>query len=120
MVPLTVETGSGAANDVGADRGLSHNQRSWPHIEEDQGMRIYIFKSETRIGLRAFAGDPMGSKLPQDHGPWTATGVVAVDRAPPHNFPRNAIEQAIDNAGFQLWRFRSDRDEKSADRRKRG
>jgi hypothetical protein len=27
-------------------------------------MRIYIFKSETRKELRAFAGDPGGSKLP--------------------------------------------------------
>jgi hypothetical protein len=35
-------------------------------------MRIYIFKSETRQELRAFAGDPVGSKLPQQHGPWTA------------------------------------------------
>jgi hypothetical protein len=37
-------------------------------------MRIYIFKSETRKELRAFAGDPMGSKLPQNHGPWTVMG----------------------------------------------
>src|SRR5215831_13175754 len=49
-------------------------------------MRIYIFKSETRKGLHAFAGNPMGSKLPQNHGPWTVTGVVGPDRAPPHNF----------------------------------
>jgi hypothetical protein len=42
-------------------------------------MRIYIFKSEARIGLGAFAGDPMGGKLPQNHGPWTVTGVVGVD-----------------------------------------
>jgi hypothetical protein len=78
-------------------------------------MRIYIFKSEARTGLRAFAGDPMGSKLPQNHGPWTVTGVVGVDRAPPHNFSRDAIELAISNAGFQLWRFRSEEDEKSVD-----
>jgi hypothetical protein len=32
-------------------------------------MQIYIFKSETRKGLHAFAGDLMGSKLPQNHGP---------------------------------------------------
>jgi hypothetical protein len=68
-------------------------------------MRIYIFKSETRNELRAFAGDPMGSKLPQNHGPWTVTGVVGPDKAPPHNFPRNEIEEAIDVEGFQLWRL---------------
>ena len=44
-------------------------------------MRIYIFKSETRKELRAFAGDPGDSKLPSPHGPWTVTGVVAPERA---------------------------------------
>jgi hypothetical protein len=68
-------------------------------------MRIYIFKSETRKELRAFAGDPIGSKLPQNHGPWTVTGVVGPHKAPPHNFSRNVIEEAIDGEGFQLWRL---------------
>ena len=69
-------------------------------------MRIYMFKSETREELRAFAGDLAGSKLPQRHGPWTVTGVVAPDRAAPHKFSRAAIEKAIDVEGFQLWRLR--------------
>jgi hypothetical protein len=68
-------------------------------------MRIYIFKSETRSDLRAFAGDLMGSKLPENHGPWTATGAIGPDKAPPHNFSRDAIESAIGGAGFQLWRI---------------
>jgi hypothetical protein len=68
-------------------------------------MRIYIFKSETRGDLRAFAGDLMGSRLPQNHGPWTAIGAVAPGNAPPHNFPRDAIETAIGGQGFQLWRL---------------
>ena len=68
-------------------------------------MRIYIFKSETRKGLRAFAGDPGGSKLPSQHGPWTVTGVVAPGRDPPCNFSRDAIQEAIDAEGFQLWRL---------------
>ena len=56
-------------------------------------MRIYIFKSETRKELRAFAGDPGGSKLPSQHGPWTVTGVVesgrvdGVDISGPVNLP---------------------------------
>ena len=70
-----------------------------------QTMRIYIFKSETRGGLRAFAGDLTGSKLPQNHGPWTATGAIGPDNTPPHNFSRAAIEEAIDTEGFQLWRM---------------
>jgi hypothetical protein len=45
-------------------------------------MRIYIFKSETRGDLRAFAGDLRGSRLPQKHGPWTATGAIGPDNAP--------------------------------------
>jgi hypothetical protein len=72
---------------------------------KDRAMRIYIFKSETRSDLRAFAGDLMGSKLPENHGPWTATGAIAPDNAPPHNFSRHAIETAIDAEGFQLWRM---------------
>jgi hypothetical protein len=59
-------------------------------------MRIYIFKSETRKDLRAFAGDLVGSRLPQHHGPWTVTGAIGLDNAPPHNFSRDAIEEAID------------------------
>lgn len=69
-------------------------------------MRIYVFKSETRKDLRAFVGDPSGGKLPQQHGPWTATGVVSADRAPPHGFSRDVIEKAIGAEGFQLWRLR--------------
>jgi hypothetical protein len=46
----------------------------------------------------------MGSKLPENHGPWTATGAIGPDNAPPHNFSRDAIEKAIGGAGFQLWR----------------
>lgn len=68
-------------------------------------MRIYIFKSEIRDGLRAFTGNPGGSKLPKNHGPWTAIGVIGVDKAPPHGFSRGAIETAIDAEGFQLWRL---------------
>ncbi|MPZ59421.1 MAG: hypothetical protein GEU91_23645 [Rhizobiales bacterium] len=69
-------------------------------------MRIYVFKSETTTRLRAFAGDAAGSNLPASHAPWTATGIVAADRAPPHNFSRDAIERAIEADGFQLWRLR--------------
>ena len=69
-------------------------------------MRIYIFKSETRKELRAFADDLVGSKLPERHGPWTATGVVGPESVPPHNFSRTEIENAIGADGFQLWRLR--------------
>jgi hypothetical protein len=68
-------------------------------------MRIYIFKSEARKGLQAFAGDLSGSKLPPHHGPWTATGAIGPEKAPPHKFSRAAIEEAIDAQGFQLWRL---------------
>ena len=68
-------------------------------------MRIYIFKSQSRKDLRAFAGDIEGTKLPQNHGPWTVTGVIAADKAPPHKFSRDAIEDALGADGFQLWRL---------------
>jgi hypothetical protein len=31
-------------------------------------MRIYVFKSESKPDLRAFAGDMVGSMLPENHG----------------------------------------------------
>ena len=68
-------------------------------------MRIYIFKSETKPGLQAFAGDEAGSMLPQNHGPWTATGVVGLTSAPPHRISRETIEAAIGTQGFQMWRL---------------
>jgi hypothetical protein len=68
-------------------------------------MRVYIFKSETTKDLRAFAGDQAGSRLPQNHAPWTVTGVVVADAPPPHNLSRKAIEGAIASEGFQLWRL---------------
>ena len=38
-------------------------------------MRIFMFKSDAKGSeLCAFAGDAEGSKLPQQHGPWHATG----------------------------------------------
>ena len=70
-------------------------------------MHIFMFKSEARSERRAFAGDSSGSKLPAQHGPWQATGVIRPDRAPPHNFSRRAIEKAINGQGFQLWRLKA-------------
>jgi hypothetical protein len=70
-------------------------------------MHIYIFKSETRKDLRAFAGDAAGSGLPQHHGPWTAIGVVRPDADPPHKLSRVSIERAIEGDGFQLWRLKA-------------
>ena len=69
-------------------------------------MRIFIFKSETKAGLQAFAGDQAGSMLPRNHGPWTAVGVVGTTSAPPHNISRETIEAAIEAQGFQMWRVK--------------
>lgn len=68
-------------------------------------MRFYIFKSETTRNLRAFAGDVVGTKLPDSHAPWTVTGVVADEAMPPHNLSRKTIEAAIKSEGYQLWRL---------------
>ena len=42
-------------------------------------MRFYIFKSETTKNLRAFAADTLGTKLPDNHAPWTVTGVPSAN-----------------------------------------
>lgn len=68
-------------------------------------MRLYIFKSEGTRDLHAFAGDPAGSKLPKRHGPWTGTGIVTPERAPPFRLSRDVVEAAINKEGYQLWRL---------------
>jgi hypothetical protein len=68
-------------------------------------MRLYIFKSETRRDLHAFAGDAAGSQLPKHHGPWTGTGIVTAERAPPFKLSRDVVEAAINKDGYQLWRL---------------
>jgi hypothetical protein len=69
-------------------------------------MRLFMFKSEKAPFLRAFAHDSGGSKLPRQHGPWTAVGVVAEDKAPPFRMSRQVIEKSIDEQGFQLYKMK--------------
>jgi hypothetical protein len=69
-------------------------------------MRIFIFKSEASPDLRAFCGDLVGSRLPTQFKPWRVVGSIAPDNDPPHNLSREAIETAINDSGFQLWRVR--------------
>jgi hypothetical protein len=47
-------------------------------------MRIFIFKSEADVRLRAFADDH-GSKLPAQFRPWSAIGSIAADGTLPTN-----------------------------------
>lgn len=68
-------------------------------------MRIFIFKSEAKNALHAFAGDESGSALPPNHGPWTVTGVIGPKAVPPHGIARETVEQAIATHGFQMWRL---------------
>jgi hypothetical protein len=70
-------------------------------------MRLYIFKSDAKDELRAFAGDVAGSKLPDQFRPWHAIGIVGADKDPPHRLSRKEIERAIEMHGFQLWRMKT-------------
>jgi hypothetical protein len=72
-------------------------------------MQIYIFKSDTSQGLRAFSDDRGGQKLPPQFRPWHAVGVVREEAAPPHNLSRDVIEASIADKGFQLWRMKDDK-----------
>lgn len=67
-------------------------------------MRIFVFKSETRGALRAFAGDHAGTRLPERFGPWRLIGQIPTGAPLPHKIPRPGIEEAIQSEGFQLWR----------------
>lgn len=69
-------------------------------------MRIFIFKSESSRGLGAFTGDADSRLLPSRLGPWHSVGVIRPEKAPPYNFSRASIEQAIASNGFQLFRLK--------------
>lgn len=69
-------------------------------------MYIYIFRSDVKKELQAFAGDAAGTRLPDQFGPWHAIGVVRPDKDPPCNLPRDEIQKAIKVNGFQLWRMK--------------
>lgn len=71
-------------------------------------MRLFIFESDanTGLGLRAFAGDAAGRKLPDQFSPWRQIGAVRPESAPPYNLSRDTIETAIGDHGFQLWRVK--------------
>jgi hypothetical protein len=69
-------------------------------------MDIYIFKSEAKEELRAFAGDEQGSRLPDQFRPWHAVGVASAGKTLPHKISRVVVEGAIEAHGFQLWRIK--------------
>lgn len=70
-------------------------------------MRLFMFTSQAKDDLHAFAGDEAGSKLPAKYGPWGLTGTLSSRETPPHKFSRRTIEQAIATEGFQLWRMKA-------------
>ena len=70
-------------------------------------MRIFIFKSAAKSGLRAFAGEAGGQKLPSNLGPWHAIGVIRADKDPPFNVKRDVIEKAIAGEGYQLFKVKA-------------
>jgi len=68
-------------------------------------MRIFIFKSEAKPDLGAFAGDLAGLQLPSQFKPWRVVGAIAPDGVPPYKLSRDVIEAAIGACGFQLFRL---------------
>ncbi len=70
-------------------------------------MRIFVFESQTRQGLHAFAGDIAGSKLPDLVGPWRLISGSPPGGELPHKLPRRMIERAIVADGFQMWKLKA-------------
>jgi hypothetical protein len=77
-------------------------------------MRIIIFKSEPNPTLRAFSGDPGGRDLPKQFAPWHAVGAVSAGSDLPHKIDRSVVEKAINSAGYQLWRLKSEKKKAAA------
>jgi hypothetical protein len=75
-------------------------------VGSNQPLDLFKFKSVTKDGLHAFAGDAAGEQLPRRFRPWKAQGVIGRNDAPPHRLSRSEIEKSIRDNGFQLWRVR--------------
>jgi hypothetical protein len=71
-------------------------------------MVIFTFVSSKKPGLFAFASDQSGRQLPERHGPWKLTGRINRDAVLPHELDRSAVEEALGEAGFQMWRLRKE------------
>lgn len=69
-------------------------------------MKLFIFQSGGKSGLRAFTGDADGKMLPPKFAPWGMTGIVPATKALPSGLPRAAVEREVRSNGFQLWRLR--------------
>ena len=70
-------------------------------------MRVFTFKSQTRQNLCAFAGDMVGSRLPEKFGPWRLMNTAPRGGALPYDVPRLPVERAITLEGFQLFRMKA-------------
>jgi len=69
-------------------------------------MRLFIFESEANTGLRAFAGDAAGRKLPDQFRPWREIGSGPLgERSSLQTVPRYD-RRGISAHGFQLWRVK--------------
>ncbi len=71
-------------------------------------MVIYSFASSKKPGLFAFAADQSGRRLPDKFGPWKLTQRINPDAALPHDLDRATVEEALAEAGFQMWRRRKE------------
>ena len=69
-------------------------------------MRVFMFVSQAKDGLHAFAGDESGSKLPAKYGPWDFVATIDSYQRFPFGFPRKAVEEEIASRGYQLWRMK--------------
>jgi len=63
--------------------------------------------AENLRNSRAFTDDISGMNLPDRFRPWHAIGVVTPDKDPPRRLPRDQIEKAISEHGFQLQRMKA-------------
>jgi hypothetical protein len=100
LVATHSATSSGVGKIVTADKDEVINHK------RGDAMRIFIFKSEKNPNLRAFGGDLAGIKLPGQFKPWRAVGAIAPNQELPYKIARDDIEKAINEFGFQLFRFK--------------
>jgi hypothetical protein len=93
------------ANDGATADRKTADRKTADHKTEGT-MRIFVFKSEAKPELRAFGGDLAGIKLPAQFKPWRAVGAIGPNQDLPYKITRDAVEKAINESGFQLFRLK--------------
>lgn len=74
---------------------------------------IYMYRSIKSKGLFCFSADSKPDGLPESLSPWRRFGQVWPNEKLPHGLERDAIAPGIRENGYQLYRRKTSRSDRS-------